>query len=400
MYSAMHERLGIANDTAHSGGEHLHPQDVGLYLHVPFCAKRCHFCAFYLVIQEEGRIQQFLDALEAEIAVYATQLGRAEQRVSTVYVGGGTPTVLSAVQLAAALARVSTEFSLTDDCEVTVEATPESLTSAYLDTLLEAGVTRLSLGIQTFDQHERECLGLSGTLEEAITGIRLVKQAGFTNFNVDLIYGIPGQTVVSWEQTLQQACEHEPTHLSCYALSLEKGTRFDAAFRRGELVLIEATIERQLESQATELLEVAGYVHYEISNWAKPGRACRHNRRYWQGEDYLGFGPSAQSYMAGYRFGNVSNIEQYCRRLENGELPVVERESLSILQQEKERVVFGLRLLEGVPLDWIETNKRDPSWAASFDSFLQEEYLVQIAERVILTPKGRQFADELGYQLI
>ena len=205
MYSAMHERLGIVNHTAPSGGEHLHPQDVGLYLHVPFCAKRCHFCAFYLVIQEEGRIQQFLDALEAEIAVYATQLGRAEQRVSTVYVGGGTPTALSAAQLAVALARVSTEFSLTDDCEVTVEATPESLTSAYLDTLLEAGVTRLSFGIQTFDQHERECLGLSGTLEEAITGIRLVKQAGFTNFNVDLIYGIPGQNIsrpVHWESTI------------------------------------------------------------------------------------------------------------------------------------------------------------------------------------------------------
>ncbi len=396
----MYERLGIANRAIPPCGERLPTQDVGLYLHVPFCVKRCHFCAFYLVMQEEGRIQQFLDALEAEIAVYATQLSRAGQRVSTVYVGGGTPTALSAAQLAAVLAMVSTEFSLTDNCEVTVETTPESLTSAYLDTLLDAGVTRLSLGIQTFDQHERECLGLSGTFKEAITGIRLVKQAGFTNFNLDLIYGIPGQTVVSWDRTLQQACEFEPTHLSCYALSLEKGTRFASAFRRGELNLIEATIERQLQRYATELLEVAGYLHYEISNWAKPGRACRHNRRYWQGEDYLGLGPSAQSYMAGCRFGKVPNLEQYCRSLEQRELPIVERELLSILQQNKERVVFGLRLLEGVPLDWVETNKRDPAWAASFTSFLEDEYLVKTPKRVALTSKGRQFADELGYQLL
>ena len=374
--------------------------EVGLYLHIPFCAKRCHFCAFYLVVQEESRIERFLRALDAEIAFYAPQLGGAGQRVSTVYVGGGTPTALSVPQLSHMLTRVTAEFSLTDDCEVTVEATPESLTSEYLDTLLEAGVTRLSMGIQTFDQTERTCLGLSSSLEEAITGIRLVKQAGFTNFNLDVIYGIPGQTVFSWGRTLQQACEFEPTHLSCYALSVEEGTRFDYAFRRGELDLIETDIERQFQIHATEQLETAGFCQYEISNWSKPGGQCRHNRRYWQGEDYLGLGPSAQSYMAGCRFGNVSNLEQYCRRLEMGELPVVKREPLSILQQDKERVVFGLRLLEGVPIDWIETNKCDPVWAASFASFLEEEFIVQTSERVALTPKGRQFADELGYQLL
>ncbi len=380
-------------------GDNTPDSEVGLYLHIPFCAKRCHFCAFYLVVQEESRIERFLRALDAEIAFYAPQLGSARQRVSTVYVGGGTPTALSVAQLSHMLTRVTAEFSLTDDCEVTVEATPESLTSEYLDTLLEAGVTRLSMGIQTFDQTERTCLGLSSSLEDAITGIRLVKQAGFTNFNLDVIYGIPGQTVFSWGRTLQQACEFETTHLSCYALSVEEGTRFDYAFQRGELDLIETDIERQFQIHAAEQLETTGFCQYEISNWSKPGGQCRHNRRYWQGEDYLGLGPSAQSYMAGCRFGNVSNLEQYCRRLKMGELPVVEREPMSILQQDKERVVFGLRLLEGVPIDWIETNKCDPVWAASFASFLEEEFIVQTSERVALTPKGRQFADELGYQL-
>jgi oxygen-independent coproporphyrinogen-3 oxidase len=380
-------------------GDNTPDSEVGLYLHIPFCAKRCHFCAFYLVVQEESRIERFLRALDAEIAFYAQQLGSARQRVSTVYVGGGTPTALSVAQLSHMLTRVTAEFSLTDDCEVTVEATPESLTSEYLDTLLEAGVTRLSMGIQTFDQTERTCLGLSSSLEDAITGIRLVKQAGFTNFNLDVIYGIPGQTVFSWGRTLQQACEFETTHLSCYALSVEEGTRFDYAFQRGELDLIETDIERQFQIHAAEQLETTGFCQYEISNWSKPDGQCHHNRRYWQGEDYLGLGPSAQSYMVGCRFGNVSNLEQYCRRLKMGELPVVEREPMSILQQDKERVVFGLRLLEGVPINWIETNKCDPVWAASFASFLEEGFIVQTSERVALTPKGRQFADELGYQL-
>jgi oxygen-independent coproporphyrinogen-3 oxidase len=298
------------------------------------------------------------------------------------------------------LARVATVFSLTDDCEVTVEATPESLTLEYLDVLLEAGVTRLSVGIQTFERDERKCLGLSSTMEEVIQGIRFVKQAGFANFNLDLIFGIPGQTFLSWDRALQQSCEYEPTHLSCYALSVEEGTRFDSAHRRGELALPESHVERRFLDHASEQLDVAGYSQYEISNWSKPGQACRHNQRYWKGENYLGLGPSAQSYMAGCRFGNVSNLEQYWRRLENGESAVAEQESLSILQQHKERVVFGLRLLDGVPTQWVEPIKHDSVWAASLTLFLKEEYVVQTPERLTLTAKGRQFADEVCSQLL
>lgn len=396
----MNESLDMHNIVTLSCGEHIRDPDVGLYLHIPFCAKRCHFCAFYLVMQGKSRIQRFLRALEAEIAVYAAQLSGARQRVSTVYVGGGTPTALSAAELSRVLTQVSTGFSLTDDCEVTVEATPESLTPEYLAQLLEAGVTRLSMGIQTFDQTERTCLGLSSTLEEATTGIRLVKQSGFSNFNLDVIYGIPGQTVLSWDRTLQQACEYEPTHLSCYALSVEEGTRFDSAFRRGELDLIETETERQLQVHATEQLEFAGYCQYEISNWSKPGRACRHNRRYWQAEDYLGLGPSGQSYLSGCRFGNVANLDQYCRQLENGAMPIAVREQLSIIQQEKERVIFGLRLLDGVPSNSVERIVDDPAWAATLASLLEDDYLIQTSSRLALTVKGRQFADTVGRQLL
>jgi len=396
----MYEALNLSNDLNPYCETDSCGSGIGLYIHIPFCVKRCHFCAFYLVMQEERRIERFLGALDIELAFYGAQLTGAEQRVSTVYVGGGTPTALSSAQLSDVLAKVATQFSLTKDCEVTVEATPESFTTEYLDRLREAGVTRLSMGIQTFDQQERICLGLSSTEEEATAGIGLVKQAGLTNFNLDLIYGIPGQTLSSWERTLRQACEFEPTHLSCYALSLEEGTRFDLAFRRGELDLIGTDVESGFQAQACTLLDVAGYVQYEISNWSKPGQACRHNWRYWQGQDYLGVGPSSQSYLSGCRFGNVANLDQYCRQLENGAIPIAVREHLSIIQQEKERIVFGLRLLDGVPINSVKRVVDDPAWADSLASLLKEDYLVQTSSRLALTVKGRQFADTVGRQLL
>lgn len=392
--------MNIPKDQSLHAAIKTNDSSVGLYLHIPFCVKRCHFCAFYLVIQEERRIERFLGALEAELALYAASPDFPGRQISTVYVGGGTPSVLSPVQLAQVLKTVAEKFSLTSDCEVTVEGTPESFTPDYLDALREAGVTRLSMGVQTFDPPERIRLGLSSTVEEAIAGIQLVQQAGFANVNVDLIYGIPGQTVLSWDRTLQQACEYEPIHLSCYALTLEEGTRFDAAYRRGELNLIETDVEREFQNHTTECLEHAGYEQYEISNWSKPDGQCRHNRRYWQGQDYVGLGPSAQSYLSGCRFGNVKNLDQYCWQLENGEWPVAEREHLSIAQQEKERVVFGLRLLEGVSIKGVQDRESDPEWIASLATLLEEEYVVQTSSRLALTAKGRQFADTVGLQLL
>ncbi len=374
--------------------------DVGIYLHVPFCVKRCHFCAFYLVMHEEHRVKQFLQALEQEIALYAMQSELSRRTVATVYVGGGTPTALLPEQLVKIFTMLSSNFSLSERCEITVEATPESLAAGYADSLLQAGVTRLSVGIQSFDSQERTRLGLSGTIAEAESGVQRAKQAGFSNVNVDLIYGIPGQTFQSWERTLTQALELHPSHLSCYALSLEEGTRFHTEYRRGTFELMDPHVEETFQDQADAQLERRGFQRYEISNWAKSGSVCQHNLRYWQGLEYLGLGPSAQSYLAESRFGNVSNIEQYRTHLEAGELPVVQKECLSRLQQEKERIVFGLRLIEGVPIHWINGLSQDKSWAMSFQQMIKEDYLFQTSSRLQLTRKGRQFADSVGMRLL
>ena len=374
--------------------------DLGIYLHVPFCVKRCHFCAFYLVMHEAQRIEQFLKAVEQEIGLYARQLEVSGRTVSTVYVGGGTPTALLPGQLSSLLTLVASRFSLSEECEITVEGTPESLTIGYAESLLQAGATRLSVGIQTFDKQERLRLGLSGTVAGAMSGIQAAQEAGFSNMNVDLIYGIPGQSIQSWERTLTQALELNPSHLSCYALSLEEGTRFHREFRRGTFELKNPDDEMSFQYRAEIQLETAGFKRYEISNWAKPGCVCQHNLRYWRGLEYLGMGPSAQSYVSGSRFGNVSSVDQYAKQLEVGKLPIVEKERLPRHRQTKERIVFGLRLLEGVPIDWVQGLSQDETWWTTFKELLKENYLLQTGSRLQLTRKGRQFADTVGMRLL
>lgn len=383
-----------------SAQREVNPAALGIYLHVPFCVKRCHFCAFYLVLHEEQRVAQFLQALEQEIVLYASHPGMRERTVSTVYVGGGTPTVLHSGQLMKIFTSIRSGFSLSEQCEITVEATPESLTDQYADCLQEAGVTRLSIGIQSFDQGERTRLGLSGTLAEVVSGVQKARQAGFSNLNLDLIYGIPGQTWQSWEMTLTHALELDPSHLSLYALSLEKGTRFYTEFRRGLFELVDPDYEGCFQQQAEAKLGKLQLSRYELSNWAKPGCACQHNLRYWRGLEYLGLGPSAQSYVSESRYGNVSSIEQYSNRLMTGQLPIGKRELLSRDKQEKERIVFGLRLLKGVPIDWVHQASRDQVWATSFNELVQEDYLLPTDTHVQLTQKGRQFADTVGMRLM
>lgn len=393
--------MSVMNQKREQSGEHHGlTDDLGIYLHVPFCKTRCHFCAFYLVLHDQQRVKQFLQAIEREIALYASQPGMRERTVSTVYIGGGTPTVLRPGQLATIFSSIRSGFSLSEQCEITVEATPESLTDQYADFLRQAGVTRVSIGVQSFDPQERTTLGLSGSMAEAISGVWIAKQAGFANINLDLIYGIPSQTVQSWEMTLTQALELDPSHLSLYALSLEKGTRFYTEFRRGLFEVMDPDHEACFLQQAETQLKPPQLSRYELSNWAKPGYACQHNLRYWRGLEYLGLGPSAQSYVLESRYGNVSSIEHYSKCLGAGQLPIANREPLSRAQQDKERIVFGLRLLEGVPIDWIQQASQDEVWATSFEAMVKEDYLFQTDTGVQLTQKGRRFADTVGMRLL
>jgi oxygen-independent coproporphyrinogen-3 oxidase len=373
---------------------------VGLYVHVPFCRTRCHFCPFYLRIYRQDLAEQYLAALEQEMVWHAAHRTLAERRLATVYFGGGTPTTLKPAHLAMILQRIDQKFGLEKDAEVTVEATPQSVTVKSLTSLRGAGVNRLSFGVDSFDKQELAEVGRPSGSDAVLTAVTEARHAGFANINLDLIYGLPGQTIESWQATLATSLALEPTHLSTYALSIEQGSALWVDQRRGDTVEPDPELLLAMEEIAVSSLAGAGFTRYEISNYARWGFACRHNLLYWQGGDYLGMGPSAQSYVQGRRFGNVGNLERYSRSLDRGQLPLDEEEFLPSYQRDREALILGLRLTQGVD----ETRFHAAGWwkdiIPSLERMTAQGLLERSSGRLRLTGLGRRFADSVAVSLI
>jgi oxygen-independent coproporphyrinogen-3 oxidase len=373
---------------------------LGLYIHVPFCRSRCHFCAFYLEIYRDDRAQSFLTALSREMQLHVAQQPLGGRRLDSVYFGGGTPTALRTEDLCAILSAVRTNFELTRDAEITIEAHPDTVAVEGLRALSAAGFNRISFGVQSLDEKELTQIGrpvLSDTTHKAVASAR---QAGFTNINLDLMYGLPGQTLDSWLGTVDHALALEPTHLSCYALTVENNTRLIVDIRRGTRDNPEELLQNAMENEAARRLAGAGFHHYEISNYSRPGYTCRHNRLYWENGEYLGMGPSAQSYLAGDRFGNIDDLDAYEDRLANGVLPIVDRESLGAERRRREAVVFGLRLIDGVPTASLPIHEEQRDWTEKVTRLIDDGYLETAGDRVKLTATGRRFADSIAVDLL
>ena len=373
-------------------------RDLGLYIHVPFCQKRCHFCAFYLMVHREDLVRAFLLSLEREILLVGRELGMVS--VSTVYVGGGTPTSLTSTQLASILEMLHKTFCLTPDVEISVEGSPDTVSESGLRELQKAGVSRLSLGAQSFDESVWKHLGRSGNISAIRTAVKKARHAGFENINLDLIYGLPDQTVESWEQSLKEVIALDPAHVSCYALTLEEGTRFFHAQQKGELCIGNPDLENTMYQVAAHTLSDAGFQQYEVSNYCRPGYECRHNLRYWTNADYWGFGPSAQSHIRAVRFGNVENLAEYIRRLEDRNLPFDSVEMLSHQQADRERVVFGLRLLNGLNVESLGSLACDDDWTRVVYQLMERGLLSDKGGRLRLTEYGRRFADSVALELL
>ena len=374
--------------------------DLGLYIHIPFCRKRCHFCAFYLQIHQEHLVQNFLTALEDEIHLYADISKLSIRPVTTVYFGGGTPTSLRAGQLSKVLAIIRERFNLQNEAEITVEASPDTVTQDYLTRLCESGVNRISFGAQSFDGSEWERLGRLGMVDTVFYAVHLARLAGFININLDLMYGLPGQTLGSWGKSLHQALKLKPTHVSCYALTIEEGTRFHVDRHRGDLEEEDPQVENDMMDLAVSCLNERGYRRYEISNFCQNGYECRHNLRHWKGYDYVGFGPSAQSYGSGVRFGNVEDLNRYVRSLSNKDFPLGDVEFLTESQIDRERVIFGLRLLSGLELSMMGELTQEVSWNLSVDRLIQQGMLIEEANCLHLTEMGRRFVDTAAVELM
>ena len=371
----------------------------GLYIHIPFCHQRCHFCAFYLEIHHARAAEEFVASLLTELRLYGDTGLLGPAPLDSIYFGGGTPTTLSSQQLATILATSKQMFGLTPNAEVTVEAHPGSVTRDSLAHLREAGFTRISFGAESMDQTELDRVGRPGSPLSTVQMVAASREAGFTDINLDLMYGLPGQTLESWATSLQRTMELTPTHLSCYALTVEDGTHLKAAVQRGLVPPPDEALQNAMEDLAENILSQAGYVRYEISNYCRPGFASRHNRLHWTGGHYLGVGPSAQSYVAGRRFGNVSNLSAYNTTLGSGRLPVSESDQLTLADDSCERLVFGLRLTDGVSLR--ETGALSfPALTEKVDDLIADDILERNGELVRLTNRGRRYADSVAVTLL
>lgn len=313
------------------------------YIHVPFCRHRCGYCDFTLVAGRDDLIDRYLAALDQEIA-------RDQNRgapLTTLFLGGGTPTHPSPDQLRRLFETVQRHFTFAEHAEISIEANPLDLTDEKIDVLADAGVNRISLGVQSFDVGALKLLERDHAPQDMADCVARLRRR-FENISFDLIFGVPGQTLDSWQDTLRKACEFQPTHISAYGLTWEEGTSFFTRKLRGELCAIDDSLERDQYAAAMDMLANAGYEHYELSNFAQPGFRCRHNLAYWQGDEYLAYGPGAARHVHGRRETNIRSVIGWLDRMERQDSPVAETEQLPAEHRARELIYLGLRLVAGV----------------------------------------------------
>ncbi|HEY8393624.1 MAG TPA: radical SAM family heme chaperone HemW [Thermaerobacter sp.] len=319
-----------------------------LYVHVPFCRHRCHYCDFNTYLLDPDLKRRYLDALERELRMLAGDPLLAGKPLVSVFLGGGTPSILEAAELARLLAAVHDLFRLAPGAEITVECNPGTLDAGKLAALREGGVNRISLGLQAVQDRLLQVMGRDHTFRDFLEAYAMVRRAGFDNVNFDLIFGLPGQSLADWAESLATAIRLEPEHVSCYGLELHEGTPFHRWWREGRLVLPGEDAERAMFDLARERLGAAGYEAYEISNFARPGFRSVHNQVYWLNGSYLGAGPGAWSYWRGERRRNRLHPAAYAAEVMAGRLPVDEREAIAPDLERRETLILGLRMTEGV----------------------------------------------------
>jgi oxygen-independent coproporphyrinogen-3 oxidase len=372
----------------------------GLYLHLPFCFHKCHYCDFFSVVEKDGQ------AAEAQARFLAALLDEFEQvqcsrglHPRTIFIGGGTPTYLRVDLWRELLDVLKAHGNLEQVEEFTVEANPETVTPELLQTLVAGGVNRLSIGAQSFDRSSLKALERWHDPDNVRRTVAMAREVGIDNLSLDLIFAIPNQTLDMLDRDLDRLLELEPDHLSTYGLTYEPNTALTARLRVGRVTPISEELERAMYERVIDRLEAAGYQHYEISNWARPGRSCQHNLGYWHGRNWLGFGPSAASHLDGLRFRNIANLARY---IDTSPEPTLEDvEQLDPKSKVGETLMLRLRLAEGVRQDWLDEHLGDDHNRSFAIVELIELNLLERADGFLrLTRQGRFVADSVIAKLL
>lgn len=361
--------------------------EFNLYIHIPFCERVCIYCDFYVTTARK-HMDGFTQAMTKEITLYAQRYPGAKLR--TVYFGGGTPSYLPAENLTTIMNQLRSSFNIDQNAEITLEANPNNLSHEKLKNLRDIGINRLSIGVQSFREEDLKFLTRNHNVNQARESITYAKAAGFDNISIDLIFGLPEQTLSTWEQNITEALVFSPEHISVYNLTVEERTHLSKMVQQKKVNLQDERIELEMFLKTIQLLTQAGYEHYEISNYGKSGFNSRHNSSYWQGSSYLGLGPSAHSFEGKRRWWNVSDIRKYIEILETGNtLPVDVTEELNVQQKCMEYIFLNLRKKEG--LDIREFEKIGGfSFFVKFNKALEKsrEFIIQENGRIRLSDKG------------
>ncbi|MDD3295859.1 MAG: radical SAM family heme chaperone HemW [Candidatus Omnitrophica bacterium] len=316
-----------------------------LYIHIPFCRKKCFYCNFYSIKPDVEIVSAYIKAL-------CRQINESSGKFSTVYVGGGTPTVLNLKLWQELLTSVEKKCGNIE--EYTIEANPESFNARQAELFLDKGVNRLSLGFQSFNDVKLKKLGRIHSANQALEAFALARRSGFKNINVDLIFGTEAETLEDWEKELSLAIKISPEHISLYGLSYEKNTPLYSEFKESRITPLDEALVGRMYTYALGRLPRAGFLQYEVSNFAKKGFLCRHNMNYWRNGSYLGFGPSAVSYLNGRRMLNISDVKEYIKQLDNNRGVVIRQEKLSRIRRAKETAAIKIRTKEGIDFSWFK----------------------------------------------
>jgi oxygen-independent coproporphyrinogen-3 oxidase len=369
----------------------------GIYLHIPFCKRACHYCNFHFSTSL-GLKNDFLAALLKEVSLRTNYL--AGETVDTIYFGGGTPSLLDIDELQSILTALAASFTLHPGAEITLEANPDDITEAALLNWKQAGINRLSIGVQSFFEDDLQWMNRAHTAQQALQQLELARKH-FDNITIDLIYGTPTLSDERWKHNVQQALQLGIPHLSCYAFTVEPKSALDTMIRTHQISNVQPEDQARQFLLLMDWLEAAGYEHYEISNFALPGHRSRHNSAYWQGQSYLGLGPSAHSFNGHSRQWNVANNALYIQSLKNDTIPF-EVEELTPAQKLNEYIMTSLRTMEGLNLQQVQQlsgEKASLTLQKSSRRFIEQALLHEQENRLVLTKQGKLFADGIAGDL-
>jgi len=367
----------------------------GLYLHIPFCFHKCHYCDFYSIVDDRDRQAAFADRMADELRSLGPLLPGA---IKTIFVGGGTPTLLRADLWKRLLHVLHDAFDLSALAEFTVEANPETVSDELLGVLRAGGVNRMSIGAQSFNEAHLKTLERWHDPRKVAAAVEMARRVGISNINLDLIFAVPGQTLAEWAADLQTALALEPTHLSCYSLTYEPNTAMTKKMQLGRIEPADENVEAAMFEHTIDTLTRAGFEHYEVSNFARPQRRCQHNMMYWENEQWVAIGPSASGHVAGVRWKNVPHLGKYLAPGSSG-TPIQDVEQLDREDSIGEQLMLRLRLLEGVPLDWAE-QALSRERRETVDRLIAEGSLERTSTHVRLTHRGLMIADSVIGELL